>query len=213
MSTPAQAVPPTTKWPHASSGTTLKRLLFLRIDNFFSFPGNRARFPIENAQWRTKGKEFRLNQLIPLAVDTLQLHSVKDTGQQDVTNAQRYAVLTPLTPRLEGPEHYSTTPTSSTKENETDDEASRTKSPSASSKNSDIVIVNIPDTPATESPPSISNDTFYNKLEIDELLEKSYTQNQVDDLIQRAKTDIQDQYNEKLKEVTDNLTTLINTKV
>ena len=97
MSTPAQAVSPTTKWSHASSGTTLKRLLFLRIDNFFSFPENRTRFPEESEQWRTKRKEFRLNQLIPLAVDTHKLRSVKDTGQQDVTNAQRYAVLRPLT--------------------------------------------------------------------------------------------------------------------
>lgn len=103
------------------------------------------------------------------------------------SNAQRYAVLNPFSPRLEEPEHYSTAsvnPAPQNKETTQGDEASRTKSPSASSKTFEFDIVEIPDTPA-----NINNSDQYNKLEIDQLfLKNTYSKKEIDDFSNKNRT-------------------------
>ena len=93
MSSNVQAVPPAPTWCHASSGTKLKRLIYTRIDNFFSFDENRSRFPDQWAIRRNQRKELGIHELLSMVVDTLKLRSVKDTKKVDVSNAQRYVFL------------------------------------------------------------------------------------------------------------------------
>lgn len=136
-----------------------------------------AHFPDDSKIWHKQRKNLRINELISMAIDTLKLRSVKDIKQKDITNSYRYAVLTPLTTRIEGPEHYTVPPTrTDLHEQETiqKDKTDQTQNPPASSPTNSIVMVNDPDTPPKKhSSDNISTDETYNKIQIDELFIKN----------------------------------------
>ena len=184
-----------TQWQNARSGSALRRLVFIRIENFFSFQANRSRFPEVYRTWHAQQKDLKLQDLLTMAVTTLKLRSIRDTGQAQVTNAERFLVLTPMSPRMEAPEHYRTPPRANIPEQPP---APRTDNPSASSTQNPTEVVDITDNNGDESPYSSNDSTLssYTKIEIDDLfLKNSYSRTEIDEFFQKktySKTEIDD---------------------